>query len=406
MRWRRRLTLAVVVVALASGACGDGTDQSTLARTEGAAPGPADRGGPSSGPGGPPGEGTTLPSVPPPPVPTTTEAAPPGAAGGGEATVPPPPPASGPAAVEGGGDEAVALAVTEVVSGLDTVWALAWDGQGRLWFTERPGRLTRLGSPPQVVEGVVEEGEGGLMGLELDDQGRAYVMYTGATDNRVVRLEADGSQTVVAEGIPKATIHNGGRLRFGPGGALYAATGDAGRPESAPDPASPAGKVLRLDPAGAGASVFTRGHRNVQGLCVDGAGRLVATEHGPDRGDEISVLSAGGDGGWPATVGNGIRNYTPTIAPAGCAVYTAGLIPQWRGSLLFVTLKGEDLRRLTFGSDGSVTGEEVLYDGEFGRLRDVSVGPDGAVYLATSNRDGRGSPAAGDDRILRIGPVG
>jgi len=299
----------------------------------------------------------------------------------------------------------VALAVTEVARGLDTVWSLAWDPEGRLWFTERPGRLTRLGEAPRQVAGVVEGGEGGLMGLEIDPQGRVFVMYTGASDNRVVRLEPDGSQTVLVDGIAKANIHNGGRLRFGPGGALLAATGDAARPELAQDAASLNGKVLRLDPEAGGAAVFTTGHRNVQGLCTaDGA--LFATEHGPDRGDEINVLRAGDDGGWPATVGNGIRNYTPTIAPAGCAVYSAGLIPQWRGSLLFVTLKGRDLRRLTLGPDGAVTGEEVLYDGQFGRLRDVSVGPDGAVYLATSNRDGRGSPDAGDDRILRIAPVG
>ncbi len=393
-----------MAVALASAACGDGAGEPTLSRTEGAAPSPSDRGQFSYDPDDLPGGGTVPSSAVPAPVPTTTDAAPLPAGDRGAPPSPSPVPSVPATTVERSGGE-VALAVTEVAQGLDTVWALAWDPEGRLWFTERRGALTRLGTPPRVVEGVVEEGEGGLMGLEFDDQGRAYVMYTGATDNRVVRLEADGSQTVLADGIARAAIHNGGRLRRGPGGALFASTGDAGRPESAPDPASPNGKVLRIDPSGGEAGIFTSGHRNIQGLCVDGAGRLVATEHGPDRGDEINVLRAGDDGGWPATVGNGIRNYTPTIAPAGCAVYTADLIPQWRGSLLFVTLKGEDLRRLSFGPDGAITGEEVLFDGEFGRLRDVSVGPDGAVYLATSNRDGRGSPAAGDDRILRIAPA-
>ena len=129
-----------------------------------------------------------------------------------------------------------------------------------------------------------------------------------------------------------------------------------------------------------------------------------ATEHGPDRGDEVNELRRGFNGGWPGTTGNGIRNWTPTIAPAGCAVYQADLIPAWEGSMLFVTLKERDLRRLTFNADGSVAGEEVLFDGRFGRLRDVVVGPDGAVYLATSNQDGRGVPVPGDDRILRLAP--
>ncbi len=284
------------------------------------------------------------------------------------------------------------------------MWAMAFDPEGRLWFTERGGRLTRLGEAARNVAGVVESGEGGLMGLEIDGRGRVFVMYTSATDNRVVRLEPDGSQTVLVEGIARAAIHNGGRLLLGPEGMLYAATGDAGRPELAQDQASLNGKVLRIDPDGGGAEVFTSGHRNVQGLCATADGRLLATEHGPDRGDEVNVLAAGFDGGWPASVGTGIQNYTPTIAPAGCAVSTGDLIPAWQGSMLFVTLKGGDLRRLTFGADGSVAGEEVLFDGDFGRLRAVAVAPDGSIYLATSNRDGRGSPSGGDDRILRVAP--
>jgi glucose/arabinose dehydrogenase len=134
-------------------------------------------------------------------------------------------------------------------------------------------------------------------------------------------------------------------------------------------------------------------------------GRFLSTEHGPHVGDEINVLTRGDHGGWPQTAGNGIFNYTPTIAPAGGGVYSADLIPQWIGSVLFVTLKDSSLRRLVFARDGSVADEEILYRGVFGRLRDVAVGPDGAVYLATSNRDGRGVRREGDDRILRIAPT-
>ncbi len=297
------------------------------------------------------------------------------------------------------------LQVTEVARALDTVWSLAWDPMGALWYTERSGRLTKLGDRPTNVAGVQEQGEGGLLGLEIDARGRKFLMYTGSGDNRVVRLEPDGSQRVLVKDILKAGIHNGGRLRLGPDGALYASAGDAAQTDLAPDPGSVNGKVLRIDPESGASSVFSRGHRNVQGLCFGPGGRFLATEHGPSGNDEVNVLTPGFDGGWPGTSGNGIKNYPSSVAPAGCAVYQADLIPAWRGSMLFATLRGTSLRRLTFDAKGGVTREEVLLDGELGRLRDAAVGPDGAVYVATSNRDGRGSPKDGDDRILRISPA-
>lgn len=296
------------------------------------------------------------------------------------------------------------LEVVEVARNLDTVWSLAWDPQGALWYTERPGRLGQVGGQSRQIEGVSESGEAGLMGLEIDRRGRMFVMYTSGGDNRIVRIEPDGSQRVLVEGIAKDSIHDGGRLRFGPDGQLYASTGDAGQPDLAQDDGSLNGKVLRVDPESGRATVFSKGHRNAQGLCFAPDGRFFATEHGPSGGDEINLLREGFDGGWPGTSGNGIRNYTPSVAPAGCVVYSADLIPQWKDSLLFVTLRGESLRRLSLTAGGTVASEEVLYKSEYGRLRDVAVGPDGAVYVSTSNRDGRGSPAAGDDRILRIAP--
>lgn len=300
----------------------------------------------------------------------------------------------------------VRLQVSMVAQHLDTVWALAWDSAGKLWYTERPGRLTRLGDRPQSIAGVVENGEAGLMGLEIDRQNRKFLMYTARDENRIVRLEANGSQTVLVKGIRAASIHDGGRLRFGPDGMLYATTGDAGDGNLArPGSGTLNGRILRIDPNTGAMSVFSTGHRNPQGLCFSPDGRLFSTEHGPDRGDEINIITQGSDGGWPDTTGNGIHNYTPTIAPAGCTFYTADLIPQWKGSLLFVTLKDNSLRRLTFNADGGVAGEEVLFKGQFGRLRDVRVGPDGAVYLATSNRDGRGNPGPDDDRILKLTPA-
>ena len=299
----------------------------------------------------------------------------------------------------------VRLTVTELATGLDTVWAVAFDRSGRLWFTERPGRLTRLGDEPRTIEGVVESGEAGLMGLEFDRQDRVFLMYTSPSDNRIVRLEADGSQRVLVSGLARASIHDGGRLRFGPDGRLYAGTGDAANPSVAQRDDNLSGKILQIDPDSGQAMAFSKGHRNAQGLCFAPDGRLLATEHGPTGNDEVNVITPGFNGGWPNTSGNGIRNWSPSIAPTGCVVYSADAIPQWKGSMLFATLRGQALYRLSFGPDGGVSGEEVLYEGEYGRLRDVTVGPDGAVYVATSNRDGRGSPRAGDDKILRIGPA-
>ncbi|MGH2746401.1 MAG: PQQ-dependent sugar dehydrogenase [Actinomycetota bacterium] len=298
----------------------------------------------------------------------------------------------------------VRLDVEVVARDLDTVWSLAWDAQDRLWFTERPGRLTRLDGPTRTIDGVVENGEAGLMGLEFDDRGRIYLMYTAEGENRIVRLDDDGSQDVLVDGIPAASIHDGGRLRFGPDGSLYASTGDASQSDLADDDSSLAGKILRINVRSGNASIFSKGHRNAQGLCFAPGGRFLSTEHGPDFGDEINDLVEGQDYGWPETSGNGIYNYTPTIAPAGCAVYDGDLIPQWRGSMLFATLKDQSLRRLTFRPNGAVRNEQVLFQERFGRLRDVAVGPDGAIYLATSNHDGRGSPREGDDRVLRLTP--
>lgn len=361
----RRLVLALAALALSAAACGDAARPAVRA------------------------------------VPTTPRTRPP------SDSAPAPPSSAVPAGrvVASFSSAGTRLQVTEVARDLDTVWALAWDPAGALWYTERPGRLTKLGEPPRAVVGVQEGGEAGLMGLEIDAGGRVFLMYTGARDNRVVVLDPAGGQRVVVGGIQKASIHDGGRLRFGPDGALYVSTGDGGQPDLAPRPDSLNGKILRIDPKTQRPSVFSSGHRNAQGLCFAPDGRFLSTEHGPDVGDEVNVLTEGSDGGWPATTGNGIRNYTPTIAPAGCAVYGAALIPSWRGSMLFATLAGTSLRRLTFRPDGSVAAEEVLLDGTFGRLRDVAVGPDGAVYVSTSNRDGRGSPRDGDDRILRIAPA-
>lgn len=306
------------------------------------------------------------------------------------------------------------LEITEMLKNLGTVWAIAFSPSGDLHFTERAGRIgvaPRLPSGGfgevsyETVQGVRERGEGGLMGLAIDERGRRFVMYTSESDNRVVELLSGGAQRVLVEGIAAGSVHNGGRLILGPDGALYAATGDAGD-RSLPRAPGLNGRVLRIDPDGGEVGVLTTGHRNPQGLCFTTAGNLLSTEHGPDRGDEVNHLVAGQDYGWPETTGTGLANWTPTVAPAGCTVYDGELFPALRGSLLFAALKDRSLHRVVPSADlGSAVLRERLLAGRLGRLRDVVTAPDGSIFVATSNTDGRGQPGPADDRILRLTPA-
>jgi glucose/arabinose dehydrogenase len=251
----------------------------------------------------------------------------------------------------------------------------------------------------------------------------------GGIRNRVVRMRWEnrtlGAPRVVIDGIAGAGNHNGTRLAFGPDGMLYVTTGDAGRAERAQNRDDLSGKILRLTPDGRPApgnpwntAVWSMGHRNPQGLVFrPGTDELFATEHGPGAADELNRIRRGGNYGWPSVHGacdtdgerafcaehdvvEPIAEYTPTIGISGLDFYDVDLITGWRGSLVYTSLRGALLLRTN-----PATGEtERLLEGEYGRLRDVLVAPTGAVYVATSNRDGRGRPASDDDRILRITP--
>ncbi|MHB9150761.1 MAG: PQQ-dependent sugar dehydrogenase [Thermoleophilia bacterium] len=333
------------------------------------------------------------------------------------------------------------LLVEVVAEDLEVPWEIRFLPDGALLVTERTGLILRIEETTGAVEElgrlpVAPVGEGGLLGVALDPdfptKPHIYVMYTYRDDgsdtglaNRVSRLTLSGDtlgeEVVLVDGIPGAGNHDGGRVAFGPEGDLWVTTGDSSRGELALDVGSLAGKVLRMDregrPATAnpfeGSLVYSLGHRNPQGLAwLPGDPDPFVTEHGPSENDEVNHITSGGNFGWPLVGGaagraefvDSIYSWTPTIAPAGAVFYESDAIPGWKGSFLFVTLKESDLRRLTPAdpSFAAVADEQILLDGRFGRLRCIAVGPDGALYVGTSNRDGRGDPRDGDDKILRI----
>ncbi len=344
---------------------------------------------------------------------------------------------------------ATPLRVETLVSGLDTPWDLAWGPDGAIWVTERPGTISRVDAATGAITrvghvDVVEVSESGLMGIafhpDFASQPYVYVThsYRSGRDirNRLVRMRFDGATLgepqVLLDNIPGAGNHNGSRLAIGPDRFLYMTTGDAGRGARAQDLSSVAGKVLRLTLDGRpapgnpfGTLVYSYGHRNAQGIVFHPETRvLYVAEHGPRDNDEVNRVEIGGNYGWPAVHGfcdgdtsgeeafcsnndvvGPVTAWTPTVGVSGADFYDADLIPGWKGSLLVTSLRGATLFRLTLSADGrEVVEREALFRGEYGRLRDVLVGPRGEVYLATSNRDGRGRPTSDDDRILRILP--
>lgn len=327
------------------------------------------------------------------------------------------------------------LRVEIVAKNLDTPWEIAFAPDGRIFVTERPGVVRviqngELREEPYADLGAEEMGEGGQLGLALDpnfeENDTLYAYYTTETEdgpvNRIVRLVetqgGDVEQREVLLEAPAARIHNGGRLAFGPDGKLYATIGDTSEASLAQDRDVLAGKILRLNPDGSipsdnpfdGSPVYSYGHRNPQGLAWDKAGNLYAPEHGQSAHDELNLIKAGNNYGWPEIQGDeNAPGLTPPVlhsgeetwAPSGAEYVESG---PWEGSILFTGLAGESLHRVEFDPEdpSKVTKHREYLEGEYGRLRTVKQGPEGALYVLTSNRDGRGDPVPADDRLLKI----
>lgn len=316
-------------------------------------------------------------------------------------------------------------AITTYVSDRRIIWAMDFLPDGRMVFTEREGAVNVIEPNGQVTEilnvDVLATGESGLHGIAVDpdfeENGFVYVYYTymgngSNTQNRVSRFvfenETLNDEQIIVDDIPGASTHDGGRLKFGQDSFLYITTGDAQEPSSSQDRDSLAGKILRVtgdgEPAEGnpfGTRIYSFGHRNPQGLTWDLEGRLWSTEHGPSTLDELNLIESGANYGWPEITGSAtatdmrspiIQSEDGTWAPAGTAFYA--------DSIFFAGLRGSALYEYNITSKELTT---HLKD-SLGRIRDVVVGPDGFLYVATSNRDGRGVPAGVDDRILRINP--
>lgn len=321
----------------------------------------------------------------------------------------------------------VAGEATTLASGLDAPWSVVPMAGGGALVSQRDDGLVRELTPEGelrtvgAIEGVVSGGESGLHGLALldGDAGPLLYAYFGARDdNRVVRmplLGAPGSYRLgepeaVLTGIPRANTHDGGRLAFGPDGMLYVTTGDAQQGDAAQDPAALGGKILRLTPDGEPApgnpwsnAVWSMGHRNVQGIAWTSDGTMWASEFGQNTWDELNRIEPGGNYGWPVVEGMGDREglidpvavwATSDASPSGIAAV---------GDTVFLAaLRGEQLWAVDT-RDGQAAAEPVTaLAGEQGRLRDVVAAPDGSLWVLTNNTDGRGSPRAEDDLLLRV----
>ena len=327
--------------------------------------------------------------------------------------------------------------VETVKSKINTPWTLRFAPNGALYYTSRDaatlfalnirsGDVTEFSGLPAVRV----EGEAGLLGLALDpafgENHRVYMCYSywnGSTpNNRLSRFTLSGTklggELKLIDAMPGWSNHNGCRVVVAPDGThLFASMGDAAHTDNAQDITKLGGKTFRINLNGGipadnpfpGSPVWSFGHRNPQGLAFQPeSGWLWSTEHGPDTNDEVNIIEKGMNYGWPLCLGThpcpGLKNYRPaiasfyedrTVAPSGATFYTGKAFPAWKGDFFFVTLKTGRLYRLEPSGRG-IKNTEILLDNPYGRLRDVTTGPDGFLYFSTDN--------GADSTIYRLRP--
>jgi aldose sugar dehydrogenase len=323
-----------------------------------------------------------------------------------------------------------------LVSGLNFPWEILWGPDNYIWMTERNGTISRVNPATGAVisvitiSEVVSNGEGGLLGMVLhpdfSSTPQVFVVYDYNNGSnyreKVVRYTYNGTTLTnpltIIDNIMASGIHNGSRLVI-VGDKLFMSTGDASDQSLPQNTAAVNGKILRLNLDGsvpsdnpiAGNPVWSFGHRNPQGL-VYANGILYSSEHGPDTDDEINIIEKGRNFGWPTVRGfcnesgeqsfcsannvkEPIQAWTPTIATSGLDYYNNDLIPQWKNSLLVATLKNTRLMQLKLDdAHTAVTETNEFFNGDYGRMRDICIAPDGKVYICTSN--------GGDDKIIVV----
>ena len=314
-----------------------------------------------------------------------------------------------------------------IVQNLEVPWGMGFLPDGRLLFNERTGNINLLDlkSGNKIIlmkREIWDRAEGGLLGLAIDPEFAEnhfiFIYETVESGNRIVRLKFENEilteDKILLDGIPKKLFHDGGIIKFGPDGFLYAGTGDARTPENAQDLNSLSGKILRMDRHGVipldnpfQNYVWSYGHRNVQGLCWDKNGNMFSSEHGPSGElngwcchDELNIIQKGGNYGWPFVIGDMKKENTISpIAQSGDDTWAPGGIEFFNGKIYIACLKGEKIL-IADAADKKIT--DTLFAGKYGRLRNIIKTPEGDLIFCSSNQDGRGNPLEGDDKIYRM----
>ena len=329
-------------------------------------------------------------------------------------------------------DPADQTSLSVFAANLNVPWSLAFLSDGSLLAAERGGSLKifKNDSPEPMtvnVPGVSETGEGGLLGVALhpdfEKNKFIYLYFTarneGIVVNKVVRYVFDNNaltqNQVIIDDIPGGTIHNGGRIAFGPDKKLYITTGDAGESDNAQEIKSFSGKILRLEDNGVipednpfESEIYSYGHRNPQGLAWDEEGRLWSIEHGrsgvQSGFDEINLIVRGGNYGWPLIQGDQKREdiISPILHSGATTTWAPADLVIIGDKLYFTGLRGRTLYEVSILPDGRLGGFTEHFQNKYGRLRAMTKGANNEIYFGTSNKDGRGRPAKDDDKILKL----